>query len=52
MTGAVQAKMRNAGQTCVAANRFLVHASVAEEFTAGLTAAFDSSWSGTAPRRA
>ena len=39
--GAVQAKMRNAGQTCVAANRFLVHASVAEEFTAGLTAAFD-----------
>ena len=33
--GAVQAKMRNAGQTCVAANRFLVHASVAEEFTAG-----------------
>lgn len=41
VTGAVQAKMRNAGQTCVAANRFLVHASVAEEFTAGLTAAFD-----------
>ena len=40
--GAVQAKMRNAGQTCVAANRFLVHASVAEEFTAGLTAAFDA----------
>ena len=39
--GAVQAKMRNAGQTCVAANRFLVHASVAEEFTAGLTEAFD-----------
>ncbi|WP_315095547.1 NAD-dependent succinate-semialdehyde dehydrogenase [uncultured Cellulomonas sp.] len=39
--GAVQAKMRNAGQTCVAANRFLVHASVAEEFTAGLTEAFE-----------
>src|SRR4051794_10991093 len=38
--GAVQAKMRNSGQTCVAANRFLVHASVAEEFTAGLTEAF------------
>ena len=29
------AKMRNTGQTCVAANRFLVHESVAEEFTAG-----------------
>ena len=40
--GAVQAKMRNSGQTCVAANRFLVHASVAQEFTARLTAAFDA----------
>ena len=39
--GAVQAKMRNSGQTCVAANRFLVHASVAAEFSARLTAAFD-----------
>lgn len=39
--GAVAAKMRNAGQTCVAANRFLVHASVAEEFSAGLAAAFE-----------
>ena len=38
--GAVQAKMRNAGQTCVAANRFLVHESVAERFSAGLTEAF------------
>ena len=38
--GALAAKMRNAGQTCVAANRFLVHASVAEEFADGLTAAF------------
>jgi succinate-semialdehyde dehydrogenase/glutarate-semialdehyde dehydrogenase len=38
--GALAAKMRNSGQTCVAANRFLVHESVAEEFTAGLTAAF------------
>ncbi|ADG74424.1 Succinate-semialdehyde dehydrogenase [Cellulomonas flavigena DSM 20109] len=41
VTGAVQAKMRNAGQTCVAANRFLVHASVADEFARRLTAAFD-----------
>ncbi len=39
--GAVQAKMRNSGQTCVAANRFLVHTSVAAEFSARLTAAFD-----------
>ena len=39
--GAVQAKMRNSGQTCVAANRFLVHASVAAEFSSRLTAAFD-----------
>jgi succinate-semialdehyde dehydrogenase/glutarate-semialdehyde dehydrogenase len=38
--GALAAKMRNSGQTCVAANRFLVHESVAEEFTAGLTEAF------------
>ncbi|HEY8718867.1 aldehyde dehydrogenase family protein, partial [Pengzhenrongella sp.] len=41
VTGAMAAKMRNAGQTCVAANRFLVHESVAKEFAAGLTAAFD-----------
>lgn len=40
VAGAMAAKMRNAGQTCVAANRFLVHRSVAEEFTNGLRAAF------------
>ena len=38
--GAMIAKMRNAGQTCVAANRFLVHASVADTFAERLTAAF------------
>ncbi|HEY0187120.1 MAG TPA: NAD-dependent succinate-semialdehyde dehydrogenase [Cellulomonas sp.] len=40
--GAVAAKMRNAGQTCVAANRFLVQQGVAAEFTDRLTAAFDT----------
>lgn len=40
--GAMIAKMRNAGQTCVAANRFLVHESVAEDFARRLTAAFDA----------
>lgn len=34
--GAVQAKMRGAGQVCVAANRFLVHESLAEQFTQGV----------------
>ncbi len=38
--GAVAAKMRNSGQTCVAANRFLVQESVAAEFTDRLTRAF------------
>jgi succinate-semialdehyde dehydrogenase / glutarate-semialdehyde dehydrogenase len=38
--GAIVAKMRNSGQTCVAANRFLVHESVAREFTDALTEAF------------
>ncbi|QGQ19640.1 aldehyde dehydrogenase family protein [Cellulomonas sp. JZ18] len=41
VAGAVQAKMRNSGQTCVAANRFLVHGSVAGEFADRLTAAFE-----------
>ncbi|NHU85650.1 NAD-dependent succinate-semialdehyde dehydrogenase [Kocuria sp. JC486] len=32
VTGAVAAKMRNMGEACTAANRILVHESVAEEF--------------------
>jgi succinate-semialdehyde dehydrogenase / glutarate-semialdehyde dehydrogenase len=39
VAGAMAAKMRNGGEACTAANRFLVHESVAEEFTLGLTAA-------------
>ncbi|GAC67994.1 NAD-dependent succinate-semialdehyde dehydrogenase [Gordonia soli] len=35
--GAFAAKMRNGGEACTAANRFLVQSSVAEEFTAKLT---------------
>ena len=34
--GAMLAKMRNIGEACTAANRFLVHESVAEEFAARL----------------
>ncbi len=37
--GAVASRYRNAGQTCVCANRFLVQSSVADEFGARLTAA-------------
>ncbi len=36
--GAMAAKMRNGGEACTSANRFLVHASIAERFTTGLTA--------------
>ena len=39
IAGAMAAKMRNGGEACTAANRFLVHESVAEEFTSGLTEA-------------
>lgn len=34
--GAMAAKMRNIGESCVAANRFLVHRSLAEPFTEAL----------------
>ena len=36
--GAIASKFRNAGQTCVCANRFLVQQGIAEEFTAKLSA--------------
>jgi len=36
--GAMLAKFRNIGQACTAANRFIVHESVADEFTARITA--------------
>ena len=36
--GAMTAKMRNMGEACTAANRFLVHESVAEEFAEKLAA--------------
>lgn len=36
VNGAMLAKFRNGGQSCVAANRFIVHTSVAERFTEGL----------------
>jgi succinate-semialdehyde dehydrogenase/glutarate-semialdehyde dehydrogenase len=40
--GGVTAKMRNLGEACIAANRFLVHADVADEFTDKLAAAMSS----------
>jgi succinate-semialdehyde dehydrogenase/glutarate-semialdehyde dehydrogenase len=35
--GALLAKFRNVGQACTAANRFIVHSSLAEEFSARIT---------------
>jgi len=40
--GAMIAKMRNGGQSCIAANRFLVHEAVADEFSRQLTEAMRS----------
>lgn len=37
--GALRAKFRNAGQACVAANRYIVHENVAEDFAARITQA-------------
>ncbi len=39
VAGAMTAKFRNSGQTCVAANRFIVEAPIAEAFTKQLVAA-------------
>lgn len=40
--GAMLAKFRNTGQSCIGANRFLIHAGVAEQFTARFVAAIDA----------
>ncbi len=40
LAGARQAKLRNMGEACTAANRFLVHESVAEEFSRRLAEDF------------
>ena len=40
--GAMLAKFRNTGQSCIAANRFLVHRCVREEFVSRLVAAVDA----------
>lgn len=38
LRGAIHAKYRNAGQTCICVNRFIVHDSLVELFAAGLAA--------------
>ncbi|MFF0543477.1 NAD-dependent succinate-semialdehyde dehydrogenase [Nocardia thailandica] len=43
VSGAMLAKLRNGGEACTAANRFHVHNSVREEFTAKLVEAISSS---------
>ena len=48
VAGAMAAKMRNGGEACTAANRFLVHESVAEAFAERLTAAMAPSASAAA----
>jgi succinate-semialdehyde dehydrogenase/glutarate-semialdehyde dehydrogenase len=40
--GAMLAKFRNGGQSCIAANRFLVHEDIHDAFVEGLTARIDA----------
>jgi len=42
LDGAIIAKMRNIGEACTAANRFLVHESLADAFAAGLAQRMDA----------
>tara|TARA_R100000365_G_C2747266_1_gene77020 strand:+ start:1884 stop:3338 length:1455 start_codon:yes stop_codon:yes gene_type:complete len=42
VAGALQAKMRNLGEACTAANRFYVHEAVHEEFVEKFSAALDT----------
>ncbi|AMM32858.1 succinate-semialdehyde dehdyrogenase [Sinomonas atrocyanea] len=42
VTGAMLAKFRNTGQSCIGANRFFVHASVHDDFVARFSAAVDA----------
>jgi succinate-semialdehyde dehydrogenase / glutarate-semialdehyde dehydrogenase len=42
VAGAMLAKFRNTGQSCIAANRFYVHDSVFDEFVSGFAAAVDA----------
>jgi succinate-semialdehyde dehydrogenase/glutarate-semialdehyde dehydrogenase len=48
--GALTAKLRNAGQACTAANRFLVHEAVVDEFVSALSTAFTKRRVGPASR--
>ena len=50
--GAMLAKMRNMGEACTAANRFLVHESVVEEFRRDSPPAWGRCASDAAPRPA
>ena len=50
--GAMLAKMRNMGEACTAANRFLVHESVAEEFADAFAQAWRPRWWAAGPRTA